>query len=157
MKYFDPDHPFAEEMRRHLERSQGDPESAAAGLVKLARRAGRNRSTPGAWYEQQCLSFAGTLYDVAGQPARAARIFERVARLAQSEANYYSRAAASVLAEASRLRFLSGDTTRGERNAKEALKLVGRYPTPGLEFEEMLKIYREHLERNAARRKTRRK
>jgi hypothetical protein len=149
---------FIEQLRREFRRSKKEPESAAAALVKLARRASSNRSTAGVYCAQQSLGLAGMLYEQVGQPARAAQLFERVARLAKAEVDYHSKAAASALAQASRLSFLAGKSSTGVRHAESALQYLGRHPEPGSVYEEMMEAYREYkVQEDARRRKTRRK
>lgn len=138
---------------REFQRGKKDPHAAARALVKLARKAQLNHEMAGVWHAQQCLGLAGLYYEKAGQPATAARLFERVAGLARDQVVYHSKAAASALAQASRLSFLAGNGTRGVRRAEDALRFLGGHPEPGFVFEEMMKLYRGYyVARDQARR-----
>jgi hypothetical protein len=144
---------FVDQLMREFRRGKKHPRDAAIALVKLARRARLNRDTAGVWHAQQCLGLAGLYYEKAGNPARAAKLFGRVAELARAEVVYHSKAAASASAQAARLSFLTGNGTRGVRRAEEALRFLGSHPEPGFVFEEMMKLYRGYyVARDRARR-----
>ncbi|MCI0700519.1 MAG: hypothetical protein L0241_05500 [Planctomycetia bacterium] len=147
-----------DQLMREFHRGKKEPQNAAMALVRLARHARSNRETAGVWRAQQCLGLAGLYYEKAGNPARAARLFERVAELARAEVVYHSKAAASASAQAARLSFLAGNGTRGVRRAEDALRFLGGHPEPGYVFEEMLKLYRGYyVARDQARRAKARK